>query len=144
MTLRKQYNEPSYLANESRTLYESRKIRRHPVHWRVAIIRKTHGKTDIYHGRTHDISVSGASVHADQNIYLEDTVVMLLALPPQFPGLKEQLIEINCRMQYTVISDGRFRIGIQFLDFKGEGRALLSEYLSQRVIPEEKKQFRIE
>lgn len=124
---------------------EHREARRHPVHWRVAIVRKIAGKSDIYHGRTHDLSLTGSSVYADSNIFVEEPVVMLLALPPQHTGLREQIIEVTCRMLYTVISEeGRFRIGIKFLDFKGNGRQILMDHLSQRVIPEEKKNYRIE
>ena len=115
---------------------DHRKGYRHPMHWRIALVYDNGGKNDIYHGRTHDVSVTGASIYVDHNIFLSE-VVMLLAVPPQNIGHKETIIEIKCRMIYTVLDaeQRRFRIGIRFLHFKGDGKKILTDILSQRVIP---------
>ncbi|MBI3901981.1 MAG: PilZ domain-containing protein [Nitrosomonadales bacterium] len=125
---------------------EHRRATRHPVHWRVAIVRKTGDKNEIFHGRTHDVSTRGASILADENIFVEDSIVMLLAIPPRHTGLPENIIEIRSRMLYTVLSadHGMFRIGIKFLEFKGEGKSALTDILSQMVVPEDQRTFRVE
>lgn len=117
---------------------ENRKHYRHPIHWRVAIIHKNGDQNEIYHGRTHDLSLGGASVFVDHNIFMDTKVLMLLAIPPNLPGQKEIIIEAECRMAHTVFDSGkgRFRIGMRFLGFKGAGKKILSYILSKRVIPE--------
>ncbi len=117
---------------------ENRKHFRHPIHWRIAIIHKNGDKNDIYHGQTHDLSLGGASVLIDHNIFMNSEVLMLLAIPPSLPGQKEIIIEAQCRMAHTVFDSGkgRFRIGIRFQSFKGEGKQILSRILSKRVIHE--------
>ena len=116
---------------------EHRKHYRHPVHWRVAIVHKKGDKNDIYHGKTHDLSVWGASILVDHNIFMMSEVVLLLAVPPLHMGQKETIVEIECRMAYTVLDSeqSQFRIGIRFLHFKGEGKHILSDILSKRAIP---------
>jgi c-di-GMP-binding flagellar brake protein YcgR len=116
---------------------EHRRLYRYPVHWRIALVHKNGDKNDIYHGRTHDLSAGGASVFVDHNIFVMSEVVLLLAIPPLHPGQKETLIEIDCRMAYTILDSeqSRFRIGLRFLHFKGEGKRILSDILSKRVIP---------
>lgn len=110
---------------------------RHPVHWRVAVIHDNVGKNEIYHGQTHDLSISGASIFVDQNIFLSAEVIMLLAVPPTIIGQRETIIEILCNMVYTVLDSehSRFRIGIRFVHFKRNGKELLEEILSKRAIP---------
>lgn len=116
---------------------ENRKHYRHPVHWRIALVHKNGDKNDIYHGRTHDLSLWGASILVDHNIFMMTEVVLLLAIPPTNMGAKEVIVEIQCRMAYTVLDSeqSRFRIGIRFLSFKGEGKRILSDTLAKRVIP---------
>lgn len=127
----------SYQKRRSVGGIEHRKHYRHPIHWRVAIVHKIGNKNDIYHGRTHDLSLWGASILVDRNIFVMSEVVMLLAIPPVHPGHKETIVEIQCRMAYTVLDSeqSRFRIGIRFLSFKGDGKKLLSDILSRRAIP---------
>lgn len=123
---------------------ENRRHYRHPVHWRVAIVHKNGDKNDIYHGRTHDLSAWGASVLLNHNIFVMADVVVLLAIPPNNPGQKEIIIEIDSRMAYTVLDSDQqlFRIGIRFLKFKGEGKRILADVLSKRAIPKpENKRF---
>ena len=116
---------------------EGRKHYRHPIHWRIALIHKVDDKNVTYHGRTHDLSVSGASILVDQNIFVMSEVLILLAIPPLHAGQRETLIEIQCSMAYTVLDSeqGRFRIGLRFLHFKGEGKRILTDILSKRVLP---------
>jgi hypothetical protein len=129
--------EDVYQMRRSGATAEHRKHYRHPIHWRIAIVHKNGDKNDIYHGRTNDLSVWGASVLVDHNIFMMSEVVLLLAIPPLHAGQKETIVEIQCRMAYTVLDSeqSQFRIGIRFLHFKGEGKRILSDVLSKRVIP---------
>jgi len=126
-----------YQNRRSGQTIEHRKHYRHPLHWRIAILHKNGDKNEIYHGRTHDLSAWGASIFVDHNIFMMTEVVMLLAIPPMHAGQKETIIEIQCRMAYTVLDSeqSQFRIGIRFMHFKGEGKRILSDVLSKRAIP---------
>jgi hypothetical protein len=126
-------------SSERKRAEDLRKQYRHPVHWRVAIIHDNVGKNEIYHGQTHDLSTSGASIFVDQNIFLSAEVIMLLAVPPVNAGQRETIIEIHCNMAYTVLDSehSRFRIGIRFLHFKRNGKQLLEDILSKRMIPQQ-------
>lgn len=126
---------------------EHRKHYRHPIHWRIAIVHKNGDKNDIYHGRTHDLSMWGASILVDHNIFVMSDVVLLLAIPAMNTGQKETIVEIQCRMVYTVLDSehGRFRIGIRFKSFKDDGKRVLTDVLSKRAIPKpEQKHYRAE
>jgi len=126
-----------YHKKRSAAAAEHRRLYRHPIHWRVALVHKNGDKNDIYHGRTHDLSTGGASILVDHNIFVMSEVVLLLAIPPLHPGQKETIVEIECRMAYTILDSeqSQFRIGLRFLHFKGEGKRILSDVLSKRVIP---------
>lgn len=124
---------------------EKRKHCRHPIHWRIAVVHKNGGKNDIYHGQTNDLSMWGASILVDHNIFVMSDVVLLLAIPPYHMGQRETIVEIQCRMVYTVLDSehGRFRIGLRFKQFKGQGKRALTEILTKREISkQEQKRFR--
>jgi hypothetical protein len=115
----------------------SRKYYRHPVRWRVAIVNKSGGKNDIYHGRTFDVSMSGISILLERNMTFTSEVVVLLAIPPIHQGLKETIVEIQCNLTHSVLDSvhSQFRLGMKYIQFKGEGKKILSEVLSKRHIP---------
>lgn len=117
---------------------ENRKHHRYPIHWRVVLIHKNGNENEIYHGRTHDLSLGGASIFVDHNIFMDSIVVMMLAIPPQISGQKETIIVTRCRMAHTVFDSGhgQFRIGMRFLGFKGGDKEILSHILSKLTIPE--------
>ena len=126
-----------YQKKRSTGVPDNRKHYRHPIHWRIALIHKNGDKNDTYHGRTHDLSVTGASILGDHNIFVMSEVVILLAIPPLHAGQKETIVEIQCNMVYTVLDSeqSRFRIGLRFLHFKGDGKRILSDILSKRALP---------
>ncbi len=113
---------------------EHRKHIRIPAKWRVALV-KDHHSGEIYHGNSLEVSVEGMSIISDHNIYTEDDVTVLLAIPPLHPGKKEKILEVQSSMIYTVLcSSGKgFRIGVKFLHFKRGGQKYLREYLEKRV-----------
>lgn len=105
-----------------------------PVRWRVALV-KDHKAGEIYHGFSNEVSLEGMSIICDHNIYTEDQITVLLAVPPLHPGKKEKILEVHGAMAYTVLcSSGKgFRIGITFEHFKRNGAKYLREYLEKRV-----------
>ena len=116
-----------------------RKHYRHPLRWRVAVVNKSGGQHDIYHGRTHDISLSGASIMLERNVFFTAEVVILLAIPPMHQGQRETILEIQCNVMHTVMdsASGLFRLGMKFVHFKGEGKQVLHDILSKRHIPKQ-------
>lgn len=113
---------------------DARKHLRIPARWKVALV-KDHQSGEIYHGLTNEVSPEGMSIISDHNIYTDDDITLLLALPPLHPGKKEKIIEVQGRMVYTVhCSSGKgFRIGVRFGHFKRDGAKFLRQYLEKRV-----------
>ena len=115
---------------------DHRRERRHPFHWPVAIVFDSTEDQDTYHGVTHDLSMSGCAILTEHNVFSEHSVSILLALPTEIPGGSRRIVEVKARMVYTVLSAGHrmFRCGIQFLNFKGKGRAVLKRTVESRAI----------
>lgn len=112
---------------------------RAPLHFKVAIIYHLHpdeATRPTYHGRTHDISTQGLSVVVDRNIFSEGDVTVLLAIPPAHPGAPQKIVEATAKMIYTVFSSDHdaFRIGLDFREFKRNGKELLRTAVEQRRI----------
>jgi len=110
---------------------------RYVAHWRIAIVYEDDEKNEIFHGRTYEVSLKGASIFSDHNIFFTGRVTILLAVPWYRGKQKEKIIEIKGRMVYTILSsDGhQFRIGLQFLSFKeGEERYIAVGLQDRRLI----------
>jgi hypothetical protein len=118
---------------------EKRSNHRHPLHWRVAIINKGSTNKDIYHGRTHDLSMLGMSILLDRNVTFTAEVVVLLEIPPMQLGQKKTIVEIQCSTTYTLLDSvhSQFRLGMKYISFKGDGQRILSDILSTRHILKE-------
>ena len=116
-----------------------RENHRHPLRWQVAIVNKSGGKHDIFHGRTHDVSLSGVSILLERNISFTSEVVILLSIPPMHLGQKKTIIEIQCSTTYTLLDSvhNQFRLGMKFIHFKRDGKEILSDILSKRHIPKD-------
>jgi len=106
------------------------------MHWKVAIVYDHGDKRPTFHGVTCDISLTGVSILTEHNIFTEEQVTLLLALPPRHHGQPKKVIEIRSAMVYTVHSAGHdmFRIGLSFLHFRDDGRKLLETALGERII----------
>ena len=118
------------------TSSEHRQEKRHPFHWPVAIVFDGTEDQDTYHGVTHDLSMIGCSILTEHNVFSEQPVSILLAIPIEQPGGRKRIVEIKARMVYTVLSAGhrKFRCGIHFLSFKAKGRAMLKRAIEMRAI----------
>lgn len=88
-----------------------------------------------YHGRTHDICMSGLSMVIDRSIFHEDEVTLLLALPPVPAGEPQKIITSTAKMTYAIHSSKlkAFKIGMTFLEFKGNGKELLDAVLVREL-----------
>lgn len=121
------------LQNNKKTA-EHRQEKRHPLHWPVAIVFDSTDQQHTFHGTTHEISLSGCSILTEHNVFSDLPVSILLSAPIDHPGGRRRVIEVRAQMVYTVLSSGhqRFRCGIHFLKFKGNGRATLTRIVDER------------
>ena len=110
---------------------ELRQHPRYPARW-SCIIRQDSLPNRAYHGHTHDISEAGAAILSDHNLSPGGHCTLLLA-PPPTPGRHTPVIEIRCRLAYSVHSDRHrcFRHGIEFVSFQGAGKVLLAQILGE-------------
>jgi PilZ domain len=87
----------------------------------------------MFHGKTHDISVSGLSLVVDYNVLQEGEVTVVLALPPAQAGTSPKVVTSTAEMTYAIHSSklDAFKIGLTFRAFRGDGKALLEAALRQ-------------
>ncbi len=115
---------------------ESRKDKRYPFKWQVAIVFDSADQKETYHGVTKDISTGGCAVLTEHNIYSEHPVSVLIQLPPENPTGRRKIVEARGRFVYTVLSAGhqKFRCGIQFISFKEGGKSILTKAFAKRDV----------
>lgn len=104
------------------------------VNWRMAIVYEGGKGKSTFYGRAHDLSMGGVSIYCDHNIFFEESVILLLALPPLIVGHRERILEIHSQMVYTVLTRRGFRVGLKFLGFKPDEKKLLEERVNIRGI----------
>ena len=109
---------------------ERRENPRARLHLRLALVypqRDGVPVRPIYHGSTHDICMSGLSMLADENVFHEGEVSVLLALPPVHTWASQKIITATASMSYAIHSSklNAYKIGMTFQGFKEDGRALL-------------------
>ncbi|GGP27304.1 PilZ domain-containing protein [Silvimonas amylolytica] len=114
---------------------DMRKESRYLVNWRVAIVYSETEERLSFRGRAFDISASGLSLHSDFSLPVSDRVTVLISIPPSSAGQRPKILEVKSRVVYTVLSSefNTFRTGIQFVDFKNEGKTQLKQILAGRV-----------
>lgn len=115
---------------------EHRQDKRYPFRWPVAIVFDSHEERTTFHGTTHEVSLSGCSLLTEHNIFSDRPVSILLSAPAEHPGAARRIIEVKARMVYTVLSSGhrKFRCGVQFLNFKQDGRSKLNRVIEHRAL----------
>lgn len=118
-------------------MFDKRIHKRFPFRWPVALVfDEHHGQHQaIYHGTTRELSLGGCSLLTDYNIYSSHPMTLLISLPAESALGKRQVLEVRCRMTYTILAAGhdRFRCGIEFISFKGDGRYLFQQAIEQRI-----------
>jgi len=87
----------------------------------------------MFHGKTHDIGLSGLSMVVDYNIFQEGEVAVVLALPPTHAGASRRAVTCAAEMSYAIHSSklDAYKIGLRFREFRGNGRELLDAVLRQ-------------
>ena len=113
---------------------EKRRTRRYPFHWPVIVV--PDGGQSSYRAGTHEISIHGCSVLTDENLKLTRPARLFIALPPETAGAPRTVVAIEARLVYTVLSasQGKFRSGFEFIDFKEDGRGILKHAIDVRAI----------
>ncbi|MBE0614462.1 MAG: hypothetical protein IH604_12405 [Burkholderiales bacterium] len=109
---------------------ERRENPRTHLHLRLALVYPQRAGVPvrpIYHGSTHDICMSGLSMLADENVFYEGEVSVLLALPPAHTWASQKIITATALMSYAIHSSklNAYKIGLTFQDFKEDGKSLL-------------------
>ena len=104
---------------------------RYRVFWRIVIIYNKDGKKNIFHGHTYDVSISGACIFSDHNIFVDEPVAMTMEVHSLHLNKKNPVIGMKCRMLYNILSSNysTYRIGVEFIEFDGDGKKLLKEAL---------------
>ena len=120
-------NVKSQVYSNFRTGAPPPRAQRYAVHWKIGVMYAKAGKREIFHGKTFEVSVSGASFLSQHNVFMEGEVTALLALPWYRDNINEKLIEIKGRVIHTVLSSetNSFRTGLQFISFKNDTGYLL-------------------
>ncbi|WP_334158165.1 PilZ domain-containing protein [Oryzomicrobium sp.] len=115
-------------------MIEHRMHRRFPVRWPVAIVFDHAAERATYRGLTWDLSLGGAAILSEHNLFVPGAVTLLISVPPLYPGQRQPLIEVRANMAYTVLSNTHdcFRLGIRFDQFKDNGEQRLLDNLQAR------------
>ena len=126
------------LPGASTFLNDVRSSDRYLVRWKMAVVFDGQEGRPTYHGRTHDLSLSGTGMLTDINLKKSTSpVIVLLAPPPLTRKERPKLIEIKARQRDVVYSgeNRSFRLGFAFLEFKNDGLDYLKERLrTQRPV----------
>jgi len=128
------YCEPEPLLPSGASIQEKREFKRYLVNWKVAVVNEKSGQDHVFHGRARDISMGGLCLMSDHNLNIRNSVRVLIAVPPNSPKHPPHVVEVRSKLAYTVLEKGgkQFRIGITFLEFKGDGRLMLEKRLAER------------
>lgn len=85
----------------------------------------------MFHGKTHDIGMSGLSIVVGYNVLHEGEVTVVLALPLAYAGAPRKVVTSTAEMTYAIHSSklDAFKIGLAFREFRGNGKELLAAAL---------------
>ncbi|SMC29756.1 PilZ domain-containing protein [Andreprevotia lacus DSM 23236] len=121
-------------SDQLRTDWEARGETRYLVNWKVAIVYQDADQRLSFRGRIFDISKSGFSLHSEHSLPVADRVTVLISIPPMATGQAPKVVEVKSRVVYTVLSGefNLFRTGVQFGEFKADGKQFLERNLAGR------------
>jgi c-di-GMP-binding flagellar brake protein YcgR len=110
---------------------DRRRYTRYEVDWRASIMNKSGAAIEIYHDRLHDISLAGAGIYSDTDIFTEGQLVILVETPLPYGRVRKVITGIECNMCKPVfLADrGKFHIGLDFVRFYGVDKHFLAEAL---------------
>lgn len=106
-------------------LEEQRQNPRLRLRWHAAL---RLGQALLY-GETFDLSLGGASLLMGQNIAGGTVATLFLQAPSRRPGVKGRVIEVQSKILYAAFAaeHDRWRLGVQFVRFAGEGKNILEK-----------------
>jgi len=92
---------------------------------------KSGDEDEIFHDRIFDLSLSGAGIYSNTDVFTEEPMVMLIESPLPDGEFRKVIIGIDCAVRNSSFSEERqqFRAGLQFLGFRGLDKHLLAEAL---------------
>jgi hypothetical protein len=109
---------------------------RYAVSWKAVVVAKRMGKQETHHGTVCDLSLGGATILTDRNIFHSaGHVVVTIEIPACRHNTRKIIVGAKCHILHSIISSeyGKHRIGIGFIDFDGNGKGVLTEALSRMV-----------
>jgi hypothetical protein len=126
----------AWLGNEC----DRRQHIRYVVDWKSSIWHHSNGVGgEIFHDRICDISLAGAGLYSEADIYTEALLVMLIETPLPYGKFRKVIAGIQCILCKPTFSEERrqFHMGIQFQRFHGIDKHLLAEALfTQKQVAE--------
>ena len=129
----------SAISTEIKVKDDRRDSRRVNLQLKVAIVYHHHADESTrptFHGKTNNVSMTGISVVVAENIFSNNEVTVLLAVPPAHFGGTQKIVEATASMVYTVFSSefDAFRVGLNFKQFKRNGKEILEHLIDERHI----------
>ena len=102
------------------------------VAWKIALVFDEAVGKPIFQGRTFDLSLNGTAMLTHNNVFTNAPVTVLLAPPPLSKEGSREVIEIQARQVYSVYFGAKscFRLGLNFIKFKGNGEKIFREMLT--------------
>jgi hypothetical protein len=112
-----------------------RKHPRYAVPWRIVIVYKRHGKQESYHGSICDLSLGGVTVFVDHIIHSSEPVVATIEIPGVVSGQRTNVVGVRCNITHSILSAnyGKFKLGMQFIEFNGKSKDVLMDALANRM-----------
>jgi len=100
------------------------------VRWRVALRNTQH---PLVYGETLDVSLGGAGILSETSLAGGSEIDLFFQIPPKQAGKPQSVVETRARVQYGAFSPKHnlWRLGIQFLQFKGKGKEILERAIRQ-------------
>lgn len=115
---------------------KNREFSRHYARWRIDIIFDETENRPTIHGHTHDVSLRGASIYTEHNVFSNTPVTVMLFPPLEHKGEQQKVIEIRTQLIYSVYGGGNssFRVGLDFIKFKKDGQRILKDKLDKQIL----------
>lgn len=128
------YCEPEPPLPPGSATEEKRSSPRFLVNWKVVVMNEVNGKREFFHGRAHDISMGGLCLYSEDNLTFNNSILVLISVPPESARHKPHVLEVESKIGYTVLASNvsQFRIGIRFIKFKEGDKRYLEQYLARR------------
>lgn len=113
-------------------MQDQRKNPRYARHLRAVIITEENGNLVKTHGKSQDISLSGASIISEYNLISPHPVTLCLLVHPGDAVTPPMVFEARSRIVSNVLSrqQGGFRTGVEFIQIAGDGDKVLKKYLA--------------